>query len=69
VLGALRGRRKTAENVLENAGRADRSMANVEPADVGGAIGGEEATRRGDGGRAARRKGENEEDQSNLGDF
>ena len=31
VLGALRGRRKTAENVLDNVGRADSSMDGVEP--------------------------------------
>ncbi|EMA40629.1 ATP-dependent DNA helicase [Halococcus hamelinensis] len=30
VLGALRGRRKTAENVLDNVGRTDPSMADVE---------------------------------------
>ncbi|MDS0220380.1 ATP-dependent DNA helicase [Haloarcula sp. S1AR25-5A] len=32
VLAALRGRRKTAENVLENAGHRDPSMDGVEPA-------------------------------------
>ncbi|MGB9951691.1 ATP-dependent DNA helicase [Haloarcula marismortui] len=32
VLAALRGRRKTAENVLENAGHRDPSMEGVEPA-------------------------------------
>ncbi|WP_254279520.1 ATP-dependent DNA helicase [Haloarcula marina] len=31
VLAALRGRRKTAENVLENAGHRDPSMEGVEP--------------------------------------
>ncbi len=31
VLGALRGREKTAENILENAGHQDPSMENVEP--------------------------------------
>jgi helicase len=31
VLGALRGREKTAENVLEAAGHTDPSMADVEP--------------------------------------
>ena len=68
VLGALRGRRKTAQNVLENAGRADPSMTDVEPADVGGAIDGTGTAQRGDGGRTAGRR-EDEEDQSNLGDF
>ena len=61
VLAALRGRRKTAENVLENAGHRDPSMEGVEPdpdVDVG-----EEP-----------RDGEEDyedasEDQSSLGDF
>ncbi|PSQ28724.1 ski2-like helicase [Halobacteriales archaeon QS_9_68_17] len=35
VLSALRGRRKTAETVLENAGREDASMEGVEEADDG----------------------------------
>ena len=71
VLGALRGRRKTAENVLENAGRADPSMTEIEPADVGVATIDEGTARRGDGGRAAGGGGGagDGEDQSNLGDF
>ncbi|WP_135821828.1 ATP-dependent DNA helicase [Halostella litorea] len=39
VLGALRGRRKTAENVLENAGREDASMDGVEPVERAAADG------------------------------
>jgi helicase len=67
VLGALRGRRQTAENVLANAGRADPSMSEVEAADVG-MDGGEPSS---SAGQAARRGTEanDEEDQSNLGDF
>jgi helicase len=67
VLGALRGRRQTAENVLANAGRADPSMSEVEAADVG-TDGGEPSS---SAGQAARRGTEanDEEDQSNLGDF
>ncbi|MFB6143351.1 MAG: ATP-dependent DNA helicase [Halorientalis sp.] len=71
VLGALRGREKTAENVLRNAGRQDPSMDGVEPASppedgngtpasgAGGPGGGEEPP---DG-------GDSNEDQSSLGDF
>jgi helicase len=63
VLGALRGREKTAENVLENAGRRDPAMDGVEPAEIEGveepvATGG--TGEDGDG---------DEEDQSSLGDF
>jgi helicase len=67
VLGALRGREKTAENVLENAGRQDSSMADVEPAEIDGldeavATGGSASGTAGDA-------DEDEEDQSSLGDF
>ncbi|NLV04826.1 ATP-dependent DNA helicase [Haloarcula rubripromontorii] len=62
VLAALRGRRKTAENVLENAGHRDPSMEGVEPAadvsvdlDDGETDTNEEATA--------------SDDQSSLGDF
>jgi len=61
VLGALRGREKTAENVLENAGRQDPSMDGVEPAEIEGV---EEPVASG-GGAAA----DDGEDQSSLGDF
>jgi helicase len=61
VLGALRGREKTAENVLENAGRQDPSMGDIEPAEVDGVE--EPVANGGDG------ADEDEEDQSSLGDF
>jgi len=63
VLAALRGRRKTAENVLENAGHRDPSMAGVEPdpdVEVHGT-----SPRDGD----EDHEDESEADQSNLGDF
>jgi helicase len=41
VLGALRGRRKTAENVLDNVGRSDTSMEGVEPAGSVAVVGSE----------------------------
>jgi len=64
VLAALRGRRKTAENVLENAGHRDPSMDGVEAdADVSVV---DEAT---DGGGADDTTEETGEDQSSLGDF
>ncbi|MEF8852501.1 MAG: ATP-dependent DNA helicase [Haloarculaceae archaeon] len=72
VLGALRGRRRTAETVLENVGHRDPSMAGVDPdedarpdedgATAGSASGdGPSAT---DGGRDG-----DDEDQSSLRDF
>jgi helicase len=66
VLGALRGRRGTAENVLENVGRTDPSMEDVEAAEVAtnGGAAAESSSRT--AGRAGER---DEEDQSNLGDF
>jgi len=62
VLAALRGRRKTAENVLENAGHRDPSMEGVEP-DPDVAVDTQEP-----------RDGEDDyedesDDQSSLGDF
>ncbi|AQL42704.1 ski2-type helicase [Halorientalis sp. IM1011] len=64
VLGALRGREKTAENVLENAGREDPSMDDVDPADVDGI----DATLPSGTGETG---GDSDEpdDQSSLGDF
>jgi helicase len=74
VLGALRGRRKTAENVLENAGREDPSMEDVDEAEG-------EVVASTDGGGADERDGRdetadesaaNESDdsgQASLGDF
>ncbi len=62
VLAALRGRRKTAETVLENAGHRAPSMDDVEPApDVGPA---EDVAADGEG-----EEPDTAEDQSNLGDF
>ncbi len=68
VLGALRGE-KTAETVLENAGREDPSMDGVEPRrspveDGGEAAGGEPASEGATACGAA-----DGEDQSSLGDF
>ncbi|ELZ10940.1 ski2-like helicase [Halovivax asiaticus JCM 14624] len=73
VLGALRGR-KTAENILENAGREDPSMAGVEPIQVDGV----EATSSAGAGTSSGSTSEDgsdasttpdSEDQSSLGDF
>jgi len=68
VLGALRGRERTAETVLENAGHRDPSMDDVDPDDSarpdendGGASG--------DGTGTAGTEPDDEEDQSSLGDF
>jgi helicase len=58
VLAALRGREKTAETILENAGRQDPSMADVEAADVEGM----DVT-------PTREENDEDEDQSSLGDF
>ena len=65
VLGALRGREKTAENILENAGHRDPSMDGVSPAE--GVEGPAAANGSGTAGQDA---GEDEPaDQSSLGDF
>ena len=79
VLGALRGRRRTAETVLENVGHRDPSMEGVDPDESarpddarggasgrgeGGAGGGDSDTSATDGGVA-----DDDEDQSSLGDF
>ena len=61
VLAALRGREKTAENVLENAGHRDPSMDDVEPSD-------EVEYERSDDG-SDRSDSEEDEDQASLGDF
>ncbi|WP_276246002.1 MULTISPECIES: ATP-dependent DNA helicase [unclassified Haladaptatus] len=60
VLGALRGRRKTAENILENAGRQDASMSGVDP-DSEAKAQATSATQSPDD--------ESEEDQATFGDF
>ncbi|WP_415378818.1 ATP-dependent DNA helicase [Halosimplex sp. TS25] len=65
VLGALRGRERTAETVLENAGHRDPSMEGVDP----------DASARpdedgdADGGSEGAAEPDDEEDQSSLGDF
>ncbi|MFC3959668.1 ATP-dependent DNA helicase [Halovivax cerinus] len=73
VLGALRGT-KTAENILENAGREDPSMDGVTPVDVDhgatqrgtdGGTTGSASEHIGSGGEADA----DEENQSSLGDF
>jgi helicase len=58
VLAALRGREKTAETVLENAGHRDPSMTDVDPAADVSVDGGD-----------GRDTDETPVDQSNLGDF
>ncbi len=63
VLAALRGRRKTAENVLENAGHRDPSMEGVEP-DPDTEVHAESPR---DGEEDY--EDEPEDDQSSLGDF
>ena len=73
VLGALRGREKTAESVLENVGRRDPSMDDVRPdpdarpttADASGGDG----ARSDDGTDDRASAAENDDDQANLGDF
>jgi helicase len=73
VLGALRGRRRTAETVRENVGHRNPSMDGVDAdeearpddADTGGGAGGSGS---GDG-ASATDGGRDDEDQSSLGDF
>ncbi|WP_280535298.1 ATP-dependent DNA helicase [Halopenitus sp. POP-27] len=60
VLGALRGRERTAETILENAGREDPSMDDVRP-DASAAAAATAGT--------AGNDGEGGNGQSNLGDF
>jgi helicase len=74
VLAALRGRRKTAESVLENAGREDASMAGVEPdtaaAAAAGVVGDGSGGADGEDGSDGATGGDADtEDQSNLGEF
>jgi helicase len=65
VLAALKGRRKTAETVLENAGHQDPAMEGVMPDPEAAADSGEEEAMA-DGSAVA---AGDEEDQSSLGDF
>jgi len=62
VLGALRGREKTAETILENAGHRNPSMEGIDPDP---AVRDEQRDRE----RAAADEGSEPDDQSNLGDF
>ncbi|MFC7043303.1 ATP-dependent DNA helicase [Halonotius sp. GCM10025705] len=71
VLGALRGREKTAETILENVGRQDPSMDDVNAAETATA-----AVATGDDGAGGdsssdtgRTVGDDGDDQSSLGDF
>ncbi|WP_459194324.1 ATP-dependent DNA helicase [Halosimplex sp. J119] len=67
VLGALRGRERTAETVLENAGHRDPSMDGVDP--DASARPDEDSAAGGSGGPADATASDDEEDQSSLGDF
>ena len=74
VLRALRGRRKTAEKILENVGRQDPSMDGVSKAaggDAGspsdGDTGSDTAAR--DDAHGRPREGPDAENQASLGDF
>ncbi|WP_135665048.1 ATP-dependent DNA helicase [Halorhabdus rudnickae] len=72
VLGALRGREKTAQNVLENAGHRDPSMNGVTPVEPDGtpsAAGDSQTAANGAG--SGQRDGDEDgpADQSSLGDF
>ncbi|AGB33593.1 ski2-like helicase [Natrinema pellirubrum DSM 15624] len=67
VLGALKGK-KTAENILENAGREDPSMDGIEPSASDAADGttGSDGT---DDGTAEATEAEPDDSQASLGDF
>ncbi|SDK98434.1 ATP-dependent DNA helicase [Natronorubrum texcoconense] len=67
VLGALKGE-KTAENILENAGREDPSMEGVEPAD-GAANEGAAGSSAGGGADENATNETADDGQSSLGDF
>jgi helicase len=75
VLAALRGRRRTAETILENVGRGDPSMDGVERADGGAGSGSGADGSRGasdadaGAGATAGADGTSPDDQSSLGDF
>ncbi len=70
VLGALRGRQKTAEKILENVGRQEPSMDGVEPAKTAVAevarTDREETSRKDAKDKATQKASD---DQSSLGDF
>ncbi|ELZ16270.1 ski2-like helicase [Natrinema thermotolerans DSM 11552] len=67
VLGALKGK-KTAENILENAGREDPSMDGVEPSasDAADGTAGSDGT---DDGTVEATEAEPDDSQASLGDF
>ncbi|WEL22460.1 ATP-dependent DNA helicase [Halorhabdus sp. BNX81] len=74
VLGALRGREKTAQNILENAGHRDPSMDEVTPVEPDGTpstAGGGDGETAANGAGTAERDGDEDDaaDQSSLGDF
>jgi len=71
VLRALRGRRKTAESILENVGRQDPSMEGVSKADsatTGGSADDSDA-RDGTSQPTSTRADDDPEEQASLGDF
>jgi helicase len=72
ILGALRGRRRTAETILENVGHRDPSMDGVDPAsaarpDDDGRV--DDGDGRVDNGAGGVDDGDDAADQSSLGDF
>ncbi|WP_436925916.1 ATP-dependent DNA helicase [Halosimplex amylolyticum] len=67
VLGALRGRERTAETVLENAGHRDPSMDGVDPDATARPDENDDGASSGHGADGA--EPDDEEDQSSLGDF
>ncbi len=70
VLAALRGRQKTAETVLENAGHPEPSMSTVEAADLSDQPGsGANGTTAADRATTTETEDTDTEDQSSLGDF
>jgi helicase len=70
VLGALRGRRKTAESVLENVGHREPSMEGVDPARTARPDGeGTAADAAGEPGPGRSEDVDDPADQSSLGDF
>ncbi|WP_256546182.1 ATP-dependent DNA helicase [Halobellus inordinatus] len=72
VLRALRGRRKTAERILENVGRKDPSMEDVASGDSGSESTGEPPDRTGSAptNRPQSESGDGDpEEQASLGDF
>jgi helicase len=69
ILRALRGRRKTAENILENVGRQDPSMDEVSEADGGGESASTTEISTGPEGREHEGGESDPEEQASLGDF